>query len=202
MSYRRVLRELAFDTHGVITVKGAAAVGVPAVEVRKLAARGALTRVGHGVYLMDEAPRDSLTEFAVAVALVGDDAVLVDESVLAAHELAQVNLRRVRVASGQRVRRRLPSTVELVHLRIPPEGRDEIDGIPAMRLDGALLASRGRVMTARLVEATRVAVTRGLLNPGEAESVIAELERSDEREVAAVQISPDSSAASWRRFTL
>lgn len=178
MSYRQTLRELAFDTHGVITVRDAEVVGVPAVEVRKLAARGALTRVGHGVYLMNEAPRDGLTEFAIAVALAGEDAVLTDDTVLAAHDLAQVNLRRIRVATSGRVRKRLPSTVELVHLDVPAEDREDVDGVPAMRLGAALLASRGRVMTSRLVDAARLAAARGLIDDAEAESVIAELENA------------------------
>lgn len=175
MTHRQTLRELAFETHGVVTIRDAEAVGVPAVEVRKLAGRGALTRVGHGVYLMNEAPRDGLTEFAVAVALVGEDAVLVDDAVLAAHDLAQVNLRRVRVASGDRVRKRLPASVELIHRRVPDEDRADVDGVPAQRLGAALLASRGRVMTSRLVDAARLAAARGLIDAAEAETVIAEL---------------------------
>ena len=176
MTYREVLRELAFETHGVVTVGRAKAEGVPAVEVRKLAARGALTRVGCGVYLMNEAPTDELTELAVAVALVGGDAVLADDAVLAAHDLAQVNLRRVRVAVGGRVRRRLPPSVELVRVRVPESDRDDIDGVPAMRLGAALLASRGRVATSRLIAATHLAAARGLLDAAEAETVRAESE--------------------------
>lgn len=178
MTYRQILRELAFDTHGVITVRDAEAAGVPAVEVRKLAGRGALTRVGYGVYLMNEAPRDALTEFAIAVALVGEDAVLADEAVLAAHDLAQVNLRRIRVATSDRVRKQFPASVELVHLDIPAEDRDDIDGVPAQRLGRALLASRGRVMTSRLVDAARLAAARGLIDQAEAQTVVAELENA------------------------
>lgn len=134
MTHRQTLRELAFETHGVVTIRDAEAAGVPAVEVRKLAGRGALTGVGQGVYLMKEAPRAGLTEFAVAVALVGEEAVLVDDAVLAAHDLVQVNLRRIRVATGNRVRKRLPPSLELIHLRVPDEDRADIDGVPAQRL--------------------------------------------------------------------
>lgn len=42
MTYREDLRWRAFDTHGVITTDDAASLGVPAVELRKLARRGAL----------------------------------------------------------------------------------------------------------------------------------------------------------------
>lgn len=178
MTYRRILRELAFGTHGVVTVGEAELAGVPAVEVRKLAARGALTRVGYGVYLMNEAPGDDLTEFALAVALVGGDAVLVDDAVLAAHDLAQVNLRDIRVATGRRVRRVLPPSVEVVHLDVPASDREDIDGVPAMALGMALLASRGRVTTSRLIDAARLAAARGLLDAAEAETVGAALQNA------------------------
>ena len=89
MTYRQVLRELAFDTHGVVTLADAREAGVPDVAVRQLAQRGALERLGKGVYRMNEVPRGPLDEFAEAVALVGRQAVLADEAVLAAHGIHQ-----------------------------------------------------------------------------------------------------------------
>ncbi len=177
MGYRRVLRELAFDTHGIVTLRDAESTGVPAVEVRKLASRGALTRIGQGVYRMDEAPADALTELAAAVALVGGDAVLADESVLAAHDLAQVNLRRIQVATSERVRKQLPATIEIISRRIPDEQRTDIDGVPAMRLVDAIRASRGKVLTSRLIDAARQADALGLIDHRDAEAIISELER-------------------------
>ncbi len=163
MTYRQLLRELAFDTHGVVTTAAAAAAGVPAVEVRKLAGRGALDQRGRGVYRMLEVPAGPLDEYAEAVALVGPDAVLADDAVLAAHDLGQVNLRRIRVATPHRVRAKLPPTVEIVRRDVPADQRDYIDGVPAMSVEAALIASRGRVMTERLIDATRTAAARGLL---------------------------------------
>lgn len=159
MTYRQTLRELAYDSHGVVTL--AAAAGVPAAEVRKLASRGALQRLGKGVYRMLEAPHASLDEFAEAVALVGDDAVLVDEAVLAAHHLRQVNLRRIKVATGKRHRQKLPSTVEVVNRKVEDREREDIEGIPAMSVSSAILACREHVMSERLVDAARQAASRG-----------------------------------------
>lgn len=177
-SYRQTLRELAYDTHGVITVADAREAGVPPVELRKLTARGALRRIGHGVYRMIEAPSNNLDEFAEAVALGGEEAVLADESVLAAYGLGQVNLRKIRVATPRRVRSRLPSTVEIEQRKVPLWDRDYIDGIPAMGVESALLGSRGRIMTERLVDAARKAEQRGLLDSAAAARVIRELEKS------------------------
>ncbi|MBI1352120.1 MAG: hypothetical protein GC156_13520 [Actinomycetales bacterium] len=173
MTYRETLRWLAFDHHGIVTTGQAAAAGVPAVEVRKLAARGALTRVGHGVYRMDEAPTTSLTPFAQALALVGPGARLVDESVLAVHDLALVNPRTIKVGTDRRIREKLPASIEIV----PMAGGDVeyVDGLPTMPLGEALVACRGRVMRDRLVEATRVAVARDLLDDNDATDVLERL---------------------------
>lgn len=174
MTYRQTLRWLAFDHHGIITTDQAAAAGVPAVEVRKLAARGALTRVGHGVYRMDEAPITALTPYAQALALVGAGAYLADESVLALHDLALVNPRTIKIATARRVRAALPPTIELV----PANDGDHVeyvDGLPTMPLRDALVASKGRVMRERLVEATRVALARELLDDQDAADVLDQL---------------------------
>lgn len=177
-SYRQTLREIAYDTHGVITVADAREAGVPPVELRKLTARGALRRIGHGVYRMIEAPSNNLAEFAEAVALGGEGAVLADESVLAAYGLGQVNLRKIRVATPRRVRSRLPNTVVIEQRKLPLGVRDYIDGIPAMSVESALLGSRGRIMTERLVDAARKAEQHGLLDSAAATRVIRELETS------------------------
>lgn len=175
MNYRSQLRELAFDTHGVVTTAAAARIGVPAVEVRKLASRGALDQIGRGVYRMLEAPAGRLNEFAEAVALAGHGAVLADESVLAALDLTHVNLRRIRIASPRRVRVNLPATVELVHRQIPAEDRGDVEGIPAMTVPAAIRGARGRVMTERLIEATRAAAAKGLLGPSDEADLLTEL---------------------------
>lgn len=180
MTYRETLRELAFDTHGVVTLTAAGEAGVPAFAVRQLAARGALERLGKGVYRMREVPRGQLDEFAEAVALVGGDAVLADEAVLAAHDLAQVNLRRIKVATPtpSRVRRELPPIVEVIRRRVPDSDRDSIDGIPAMSIPAALVASIGRVMNERLLDAVDQARMRGSISSAEAERVVQALNRS------------------------
>jgi len=175
MTYREALRELAYGTHGVITLQAASDAGVPAAEVRKLASRGALERRGKGVYRMTEAPRTALDEFAEAVALVGPDAVLADEAVLAALDLGQVNLRRIKVATNKRIRHEVPPTVEIVHRNVAEDERDDIDGIPSMSLPAALLAARSKVLPERLRDAVRKASARDLISPRDAALVLEEL---------------------------
>jgi len=172
MTYRTELRELAFESHGVVTVADAAAVGVPAIEVRKLASRGALTRIAQGVYRMNEVPVDPLSEFAAAVAMTGADAVLANEGVLAALDLAPINLRRIPVATSRRVRRNLPPTVNVIHEMVDPAERSDIDGIPAMSIPSAILGSRNSVSLSRLKAAANSALARGLIDPLELTTTI------------------------------
>jgi predicted transcriptional regulator of viral defense system len=115
MVYRRDLWEVAAGCHGVVTVQSAEDAGVPAVEVRKLAARGALRRAGYGVYLHRDVPATPWTQPALAVALAGRDAYLYGEAVLALYDLGNVNPKAIRVATERRVRRTLPEWVSLEH---------------------------------------------------------------------------------------
>ena len=178
MSYRETLRELAFDAHGVVTTEDAAAAGVPAVEVRKLAARGALQRISHGVYRMLEAPVGELSEFAEAVAATGcPEAVLADEAVLAAHGLAQVNLRTIKVAVPRRNRTHVPATVEIIQRVVPGANRDFIDGIPSMTIPAAIRATKGHILRERLINAARQAEARGLISETDRDALLSELEK-------------------------
>ena len=176
MSYRQTLREFAFDSHGVVTVTDAAELGVPAVELRKLASRGALQRISQGVYRMLEAPTSELSEFAEAVAATGcSDAVLADEAVLAAHGLGQVNLRTIKVAVPRRTRTRVPATVQIIQRVIPDEEREFIDGIPAMTVPAAIRATKDRILRERLIDAARQAEARDLISEAARDDLIEEL---------------------------
>lgn len=173
-SNREKLRWLAFDNHGIVTTSQAAALGIPAVELRKLAVRGALRRVGFGVYRMEETPATPLTPYAQALAIVGPGSWLVDESVLAFHELAHVNPRTIKVATNRRARTKLPATIEL----FDNHDADDIeinDGLAMMPITQALLACRGRVMRERLAEGARAAVTRELIDEADAALVLEEI---------------------------
>ncbi|AOP51857.1 type IV toxin-antitoxin system AbiEi family antitoxin domain-containing protein [Brevibacterium aurantiacum] len=63
MSYRHDLWEIAAEQHGVVNIADAENAGVPAVEVRKLAHRGALRAYGNGVYLYRDIPTTDLTQY-------------------------------------------------------------------------------------------------------------------------------------------
>ncbi len=60
MTYRRTVFEHALDNHGLVTTAAARSIGVPTVELAKLARRGALEHVSYGVYRHPDVPRTEL----------------------------------------------------------------------------------------------------------------------------------------------
>lgn len=174
-TYRRRLRERALDQYGYVTTRDAADAGVPAVELRKLAQRGGLDHVARGLYRFDDVPRTGRDEFMEAVLRTGPDAFLVDDAVLALHDLGLVNPRRIRVGTPKRTRASLPGSIEVVHRRLDPHELTVYEGVPSATVARALLDCRGLVMGERLVAAARDAARRGLLPRRDARRVLAEL---------------------------
>lgn len=146
MGYRNDLWEVAAARSGVVTVTEAEDAGVPAIEVRKLAARGALRAYGQGVYTHRDVPMTALTEPTIAVALAGEGAFLHRESVLDLLGLGQFNPPRVRVGTRRRVRRTLPEWMELENRPdVPDEDLTDYEGIPATTVRRALEDMRDRM---------------------------------------------------------
>lgn len=164
LKYRDVVREVALGEHGFITTKEAAEVGVPAVELRKLAARGALVNVAYGIYRVPDAPGSPFDQFAEALLRAGEGAYLRGDSVLALFGFADVNPRKIRVVAPKRTRAKLPAFMEVSG---PPPGEaphlTRYEGLLAMRVADAILDCRGRIERGRLLEAARDARKEGLV---------------------------------------
>ena len=139
MSYRQDLWEIAASRNGVVTIAEAEDAGVPAVEVRKLAARDALRRCGQGVYTHRDVPATALSQPTVAVALAGEGAFLQREAVLDLFRLGHFNPPKVRVGTRRRVRRALPEWMELESRPdVPNEDLTHYKGISATTVRRAL----------------------------------------------------------------
>jgi len=164
MGYRQDLWEVAASRNGVVTVDEAEDAGVPAVEVRKLAARGALKAYGQGVYAHRDVPTTQFTEPTIAVALAGDGAFLHRESVLDLLRLGQFNPPKVRVGTRRRVRRTLPDWMEL---ESRPDVLDEdltcYEGIQATNVRRALGDMRDRMPPDRWEALVDEALRRDLI---------------------------------------
>jgi predicted transcriptional regulator of viral defense system len=174
-TYRRQLRERALDQYGYVTTRDAEELGVPGVELRKLHHRGGLEHVAYGLYRFEDIPHTAHDQFMEAVLRVGPDAVLAGDAVLALHDLALVNPRRIRVATPKRDRHRLPDFLKVERREVPPLERTTYEGIPATTVARALLDCRGIIMNERLIDATREAARMGLVRKSEAKHVFSEL---------------------------
>lgn len=174
-THRQRAWDLAMGQYGYISTDDAAAVGIPAVELAKIAGRGGLRHVAYGLYHFDDMPPTRYDQFYEAVRRVGDDAYLTGEAVLALHGLASVNPRRIRVGTRQRVRRTLPDWIEVVKEDNGDEDLVSFEGIPTTTIVAAFRACRERVMSDRLRAAVPVARSEGLLSEEESGDLLAEL---------------------------
>lgn len=167
MTYRDVVRDIAYDRHGLVTTTEAVAAGVPSVELPKLAARGALENLSRGLYRFIDAPVGRHDGLAEAVKRVGPGAYLSHDAVLALHNLALVHPRRTRVATAERVRAKLPGWIELVRRTLPAEAITAYEGIPSTTVAQALEDCLGMVPSDRLLDAAKAARARWLLTETE-----------------------------------
>lgn len=173
MTYRQDLWGLAAEHHGIVTTRQAEDADVPAVEVRKLAARGALARVGHGVYRHTGVPVDEWTELAATLAVVGEDAFLEGDTVLAMFGLALVNPAKIHVGTKRR-RRGTPPRHTAVTLRpdVPPTDLTTYHGMPSVTVRRALLDGIAHLIGERVMKAVADAQRRDLITDIEATEII------------------------------
>lgn len=175
-NYRDRVREIALGEYGFVTTRQAASAGVPAVELRKLAARGALIHVAYGIYRVPDAPGTAFDQFAEALLRVGEGAYLRGDSVLALFGLADVNPLKVRVIAPKRTRARFPVFMDVA---APPPGEapglTRYEGLLAMRVADAILDCLGRIEPTRLREAAWDARKQGLVTRVEYAKVQREL---------------------------
>ncbi|MGK0716473.1 type IV toxin-antitoxin system AbiEi family antitoxin domain-containing protein [Leucobacter sp. W1153] len=172
VSYRRDLWEIAVSRQGVVTVAAAQEAGVPAVEVRKLAARGALWGEGHGVYIHQDFPPSPLTQPAVAVALGGNEAFLQRESVCNLLGLGQFNPKKIRVGTRRRVRRELPQWVDLERRTgLTENDITSYEGIAATTIERTLRDLKDRMPFERWIDLVDQALRRDLLDAHEANAL-------------------------------
>jgi len=92
MATRDDLWEVAVDQYGYVTTADAARMGVPVVEVVKLASRGGLTRVSQGVYRFPQWPVGANDHLMEAVLWTRDPtAVLSHDTALDVLDLCDIN---------------------------------------------------------------------------------------------------------------
>ena len=175
MTYYEIIYEHAADNFGLITSSEARGLDIPNVELVKLSHRGRLKRLGHGVYRIAHYIPSQYDKYAEAVAIVGENAFIFRESVLAMHGLALVNPTTISVATINRIRKTLPTYIKLFYVREDHCAVTSYEGIQSQSVLSALLACRGIIMTDRLESAVDEARRNGLITQAEAERAREEL---------------------------
>lgn len=174
MSYYDDIYEIAVDNHYLITTEEAAEVGVPAIELAKLAHRGKLKNISRGLYRLARWVPDDAYPYAEAVARAGEGAYLYGESVVALLGLAPTNPAYVLVAVPKRTRRQLPDYVRLKRTW-PHDVVTRYDGVPSQHVRSALPAAGFSMPMDRLRDAMQRAREEGYLTSADAEAVKQEM---------------------------
>ena len=173
-TYEQIYDE-AIGNNGLITVRRAREMGIPAIALVKLCHRGRLVRIGHGVYRIDKYFPQETDSLAAAVATVGEGAYIVGESVIGYYRLCPTRESIIHVGTTRRVRKRLPDTIRL-EKRPLGERVHLMDGVPAQTLALAIRTARATMEPSRLKEAIDVALERQLILRDDAEVICRELE--------------------------
>ncbi|GAA0430049.1 type IV toxin-antitoxin system AbiEi family antitoxin domain-containing protein [Leifsonia naganoensis] len=136
MTMQADLWDVATEQYGFVTTRGARNLGVPPVELAKLANRNQLRHVTHGVYRFDQLPETDKDEYMLAVLWTGaDDAVLSHETVLSAYELCDVNPDQIHITipKAKRIRRDGGEGYVIHHTDLVEADKGWWEGIPSVR---------------------------------------------------------------------
>lgn len=167
MTYYDDIYEVAVDNHYLISTAQARDIGIPGVELAKLAGRGRLEHVGHGLYRLSRNVPSESDPYAVAVAIVGEEAYLWGESVIALLGLAPTDPSRMYVASPRRVRRKLPPGLRVLAAD-PSDKVTFYDGIRCQGVSNAIASARLSMTEGRLLDAAKHAREEGYLTGAQA----------------------------------
>ncbi len=174
------VHELAVEQHGVFKAHQAVELGVAPNALVKMAVRGRLERLDHGLYRDVRVPEDRWTPYMAATlwphGVVG---LLGRETVLGLLDLSDVNPAaiHVMVPPGYRARHRAPPPgVVLLHAEVPEADRTAIEGVPSTTVARAIRDSAAaRLGPALLQQAISDARRAGWLTAAEVAHLTDEL---------------------------
>lgn len=161
-TYREVLRKIALENDGYLTPQLVEEHGVPAVELRKLAARGAFLKQARGVYRDPLYPDDAYDFLREALLSVGEQAYLRGETVLEVLSIGDFNPAKINIASPQRHRKAIPSHIDIQKVSMQ-ELVTRYRGMRAQKAAAALREVRFQTMADRWWSAVEEAYDRGYI---------------------------------------
>lgn len=162
MKHYDIVYELGVNNNGVVTSWEAREAGISTSELSRFCRDGRLEHVGRGVYRLTHFVPTRYSPYAEAVALVGRNAFLYGESVIAMFGLAPTNPRYICVATSERVRRTLPSWLHVVQ-EFDMQGSADYEGVRSQSLCDAIASATSYMMPERLLTAAYEARAQGLI---------------------------------------
>jgi predicted transcriptional regulator of viral defense system len=146
--------EIAGDQRGYITTRQATDAEIPPVELRKLAQRGRLNHPAHGVYRVTAFPHRANDELMEAALWADGRGAISHESALLLWGLADVNPRLiyVTVPPPYRPRKQGGDLYRIWTRDLDTSEIDEVDGIPTVTPERAILDSASQGLQHRFIE--------------------------------------------------
>lgn len=120
------------ELRGHVTTRDARELGIDPTQLRLLAARGRIQRIGRGVYRVPVLPRGTYDDLAAAVAWSTGRAAVSHESALVLHDLSDVNPSRIHltVPRDNYPRAAGGGLYRLHRRKLAPTETTSVDGIP------------------------------------------------------------------------
>ena len=177
MTAYQMIYDEAVGNYGLFPAEKAKQLGIAPTTLVKLASRGRLERISHGLYRIDKyvPQRDGLDAYACAVASCGYKmAYLWGPSVLALHKLCPTDPASIYVATPNRYRGRKRGGI-VVKDRQPSEDVVCFEGIRTQNVQNAILSSQHLVMLDRLLQAVSSALEQNLIDGEQARQTTKEL---------------------------
>ena len=175
VTIRDELWEVAVEQYGYVSTLNAEQLGIPMMELGKLAARGKLKRIWQGVYRFPEFPASANDQLMEYVLWTRDSrAALSHDTALDAYELSDINPADVHVTIPKRakeLRRRVVPPALIIHYQdLAPEQISWWQQIPTVTVATAIdqcIASRVRADL--VLQAIDAASRRGRIDEATAE---------------------------------
>jgi predicted transcriptional regulator of viral defense system len=173
MTAYQIIYDEAIGNYGLISVAAAKKLGISTATLAKLAYRGRLERVAHGLYRIDKyvPSRDGFDAYACAVASLGDNSYLWGPSALSIRNLCPTDPSVIYVATPARYRGKSRDGV-IVKDRTPCVCIDNVEGIRVQGVQEAILASQHMIMFDRLLDAVNTAKAQNLISAEHAHATI------------------------------
>lgn len=170
--------ERAAEHHGYVTSRDAHNLGIDPTQLRLLAARGRLERIGRAVYRVSILPRGEHDDLAEAAAWSLGRGTISHESALTLYGLSDVNPSRVHltVPRDNHPRAAGAELYRLHRQKLSPSEATEVDGIPVTTVSRTIKdCLAGGTDPYQLHQAIDRAETEGMVTPAAAQKMRSEV---------------------------